>query len=596
MALAVVGCGGGGSGSGSGGSGTTRGLGDLCPVGSPATATLTYSTGWAGTGAGQSQIIEVLDAAGTVLRADSVNRGLEGQNTLTVAGVPTGVHEVRARLFDGTGGTGTELGRASVVADLCSGATSVVTGGDQPARRFVVNPSAVTLSTGQTRRAVGTVLSRGGTALFVGLNSITWGTSGVNATVSASGVVTGVNQGSDTLTGTWAGSLQAFVPVTVANPTVTRSKWTVLVYLNAANDLFRSSDLNMNQMERVADRPDNLRFVVQWKQSRDAFPGSSFDGVRRYLVKPDQSGNVASELLQGPMLDGSGNPLDMGDWRTLREFVQWGMANYPSDRTILVVWNHGNGWRRSRDSAGGTRGFSYDDQSGNAIQTWEIGQALSGINVDVLAWDASLMQMMEVAYEARGHADYVVGSEESPPADGYPYEDVFRAFRDNPDASTEALTENFVTGMLNNPPYATRKITQSVIRTDRLTPLAQAIDGLAGALIAEGSANDALILSVRGSAQAFSDTPSRKYRDLIDICQRLKAGGASAAVSAQCDAVIAAAQAALIWEGSNAQSPNANGISIDFMSGSLFAAWGTDYRRMNFAADTRWDEFLAQAP
>ena len=42
--------------------------------------------------------------------------------------------------------------------------------------------------------------------------------------------------------------------------------------------------------------------------------------------------------------------------------------------------------------------------------------------VDVLAFDACLMQMAEVAYEVKDLADYVVGSEETEPGPGYPYD------------------------------------------------------------------------------------------------------------------------------------------------------------------------------
>ena len=52
--------------------------------------------------------------------------------------------------------------------------------------------------------------------------------------------------------------------------TVTTTKWPVLVYINAANDLYQFSDLNMNQMEQVAGN-NQVRFVVQWKQSTDLF-------------------------------------------------------------------------------------------------------------------------------------------------------------------------------------------------------------------------------------------------------------------------------------------------------------------------------------
>lgn len=49
-----------------------------------------------------------------------------------------------------------------------------------------------------------------------------------------------------------------------------------------------------------------------------------------------------------------------------------------------------------------------------SIQTWDVGTALGSEHFDIIAWDLSLMQMVEVAYELRNNADYVVGSEERP--------------------------------------------------------------------------------------------------------------------------------------------------------------------------------------
>src|SRR5689334_22604707 len=46
-----------------------------------------------------------------------------------------------------------------------------------------------------------------------------------------------------------------------------RSRWTVLVYMNAANDLQPDSLLNVGQMASVGSDGTNLNFVVQWKQA-----------------------------------------------------------------------------------------------------------------------------------------------------------------------------------------------------------------------------------------------------------------------------------------------------------------------------------------
>jgi hypothetical protein len=367
--------------------------------------------------------------------------------------------------------------------------------------------------------------------------------------------------------------------------------------MNAANDLQPFSDLNVNQMEKVAGNPD-VRFVVQWKESKFAFPGSTFDGVRRYLVRPDQDMSlVKSQLVQDNLVDNAGNALDMGSPQVLNEFIKWAKKNYPADRYVLVVWNHGNGWKRRPTTGDETRGVSYDDQYGTRIDTWQLDQALAGESFDILAWDASLMQMFEVAYEARGHAALIVGSEESPPAEGYPYDAVFRGFRDAPDSSAAQLSRGFVTAMVNNPPYADRKITQSVLDTSQFGALRLALDKLGKKLFANRSALAPVIRDARTDSQSYSQTATRFYRDLVDVCEKVIADNRTPPdVKVASQDVIDAVNSLIIWEGHNSHSPGSRGLSIDFSAGDVFQTYRPDYIRMKLARDTYWDEFLGAAP
>jgi hypothetical protein len=372
-----------------------------------------------------------------------------------------------------------------------------------------------------------------------------------------------------------------------------------MVFLNAANDLQTFSTLNMNQMEKVAQNPD-VRFVVQWKQAVTPFsPNPTFEGTRRYLVKPDSSSTIVSELIQD-----MGQGVDMGVSNTMRDFVDWATTYYPAERTVLVVWNHGNGWRRAPGEEPPSRAVSYDDETGNSIQIWQLAQAIGDHVVDILAWDASLMQMLEVAYEAKDRSLYVVGSEESPPGAGYPYDLIFQQFRDNPNAATSTLAKAFVTGMLSVPGYQNQKITQSVLDTSQLSALASATSALAQALIDNKDTIGAQIQQVRTQAQSYSPSSTRHYRDLDHVCELIQGAIAISGIQTAAASVRSAIANAVVWEGHNANSPNSRGISIDFSdSVSIHIPRpGTsgdpalDYSLMRFAADTMWNEWLLVAP
>lgn len=560
--------------------------------------TLTYRTSWPDSApASASQVIQLLNGPGVVVRTDSVNRGGAASSEITLPNVPAGVYQARIQLFSGPNGGGSLLGVASAMADLCTSATAVVqTSASLAPASLRLFPSEASVQQLQTVRFVPMAFQPGGAA-FADESQYQLEVQGGIGSLNSNRVFTAQSIGSGSIRARYgAGGPEAQSPVAVSERNVVRRKWTILVYMNAANDLFFASDLNVNQMEQVAGNPD-VQFVVQWKQAREIFPSSSFDGVRRYLVKPDTSGQVVSELLQNDLRGSDGRPLDMGSPQTLNDFIKWGQANFPSDRTCVIVWNHGSGWKRSPADQPQPLAVSFDDQFGTSIQTWEFDQAFAGVKMDVLAWDASLMQMLEVAYEARPYADFIVGSEESPPAEGYPYDKVFASWRDNPDADTKTLTKSFVDAMLNHPPYASRKITQSVLESSRLPAVATALTGLANSLLAAMPGVSGAVQGARNGAQAYSPNQTRTYRDLIGAAGFLRDDSTSPQpVKDAASALISAAQAAIVWEGHNANSAGSRGISFDFSTSGSFAALASDYGRLKLAQDTTWDSWLAAAP
>ncbi|MEQ1935220.1 MAG: clostripain-related cysteine peptidase, partial [Fimbriimonadaceae bacterium] len=430
-----------------------------------------------------------------------------------------------------------------------------------------------------------------GSATFAQSNQFTWSLLGGVGTISQQGRFLSSSAGNGTVRATHTPtSTLGSATIQVTPASITKGKWTIFVFLNAANDLNSFSPLNVNQMETAAGNPD-VRYVLQWKQSTTRFPNSSFDGTRRYLVSPDTTAAIASELVQD-----MGSGVDMGKPQTLKDFLDWAKTYYPADHYGVIIWNHGNGWRRKPEKQ--TRAVSYDDETGNAIQIWELQAGMAGHHFDFIAWDSSLMQMQEVAYEVRDKADFIVGSEESPPAEGYRYDALFSVFRDNPNGTPRDLTKAFVDTTLGYGGYAGRKITQSVLDPTKLPALATATNTLAQQLLANGPALSSIIPSIRLSAQSYSQqsTPPRYYRDLVDVCLKLESQTAIPGVLNACVAVRNAVSQAIVWEGHNSSSAGSRGISIDFTPGNVFLSSATDYGRMKFANDTLWDDWLITAP
>jgi hypothetical protein len=571
LALTAISCGGGGGGGGS---------------------KLVYTTDWTNRGrapTGLSQRVQLFDLQNRLKKSVIVNQDSATTQSVDLS-LASGDYRLYVELFSQRDLNGVRTGYLETQLRI-SGTTTFLSAVGEDPNSVAVTPASATFQVGRSKQFFATGYASPGRAVFFEVDSVTWSTLGGTATVNENGLVFGVAEGQGTVRAQHVPSgLQGSAVFTVEPLNTTQSKWTVMVFLNAANDLHPFATLNVNQMEQVAQNPD-VRFVVQWKQS-DTVPGNTlFDGTRRYLVKPDLTSHIASELVQD-----LGDGVDMGVPETMLDFIQWAKTNYPADRYCLVIWNHGNGWLRGPEDELPTRAVSYDYETRNAIQVWELSQAIGSSVLEVVAFDASLMQMVEVAVEIKDRAQFVVGSEESPPGEGYPYHLIFDNFRDNPDGSTLNLTKAFVDGMLEVPAYQSRKITQSVVDTSKLTPLEAALDALADALIANVGSIGSQIQNIRSAAQSYSPTSSRVFRDIDHLCQLMINVISITSIQNAAASVRTALADAVVWEGHNANSPNSNGLSIDFSSGSQFASSASDYALMRFAAATSWNEWLSIAP
>jgi hypothetical protein len=364
------------------------------------------------------------------------------------------------------------------------------------------------------------------------------------------------------------------------------SEWTILVYLNADNDLEQFGILNVNQMEQVGSS-DRVKIVVEMDRS----PGydesnGNWTGAKRFLVTRDAN----TVDITSPVLQDMGE-IDMGDPMVLSDFIRWGQENYPARHYCLVLWNHGSGWRSYSAMAATTvpRNISFDDTSNTSIKTIDLPGALAAASprLDVVAMDASLMQMVEVAYELRDSASYLVGSEESPPGEGYPYDRWLSDLAANSSMSAPELSSLIVNDYVNEyeGQYA---VTQSAIDLSQMGHLAQAVDGFAGTLIPLSTSHAAGLASARDTAQSYAYI---YYKDLLDYSSRVSALLGDPAVSAAQQNLQMALSAAVIAERHTGSSvASSHGLSIYIpQPGSYLPR----YEELQFARDTRWDEFLS---
>jgi hypothetical protein len=121
------------------------------------------------------------------------------------------------------------------------------------------------------------------------------------------------------------------------------------------------------------------------------------------------------------------------DPKTLRDFLNWGKTVAPSERYILILWDHGYG------TMGGFGADELNDRK--TMKVSELSKAIeaSDMYFDLIVFDACLMGTVETAYALKNHGKYLIASEDSTPAAGLYYTTWISAMERNPQISTERV-------------------------------------------------------------------------------------------------------------------------------------------------------------
>ncbi|MEO0228147.1 MAG: clostripain-related cysteine peptidase [candidate division WOR-3 bacterium] len=354
------------------------------------------------------------------------------------------------------------------------------------------------------------------------------------------------------------------------------AQWTVMVYLNGDNNLETYGIRDFNEMEAIGSTSE-INIIVQFDRAV-GYNNSNGDWTtcRRYYVTHDNDPNIInSELIEDI------GEVDMGAPSTLAEFGTWVKNNYPANHYLLIIWNHGDGWRGGVDSIEPIKGISYDESSGNEISVarGELRQALFQIGyVDVLGFDACLMQMWEVMVNISPYAGYMVGSEETEPADGWYYAGFLQDLTLNPAMSPSDLGKSIVN--------STSQPTLSAVDLSAITELNTKIDTFALELMrARDQGYTNTINSVRSATQNFYEY---SHIDLYDFARRIKSASLPDYLKNVAQLVINGVDEAVI-EKHNTYA-DAYGIAIYHPSKPTY--YDNSYSNLEVADLTVWDEYL----
>ena len=241
--------------------------------------------------------------------------------------------------------------------------------------------------------------------------------------------------------------------------------WTVLIYLCGSNLESESGLATYNIDEMInADITDSVNIIIEtggsysWDTS-----GINPDALCRFQMT--DTGLVA--LGEVPMAS-------MGAADTFRDFISWGLDNYPAKKSMVIVWDHGSE---------PTNGVAFDEVYGYdslSLDELRVSLAESGKHLDIMGFDTCLMANIETAQAIGSNASYMIASEETIPGPGWNYTDFINYICQNPTCTPAELGINICDSYYNK--YVdlgmSDGVTLSVIDLSYINELSNAFCGL----------------------------------------------------------------------------------------------------------------------
>ncbi len=214
-----------------------------------------------------------------------------------------------------------------------------------------------------------------------------------------------------------------------------RDEVTIMIYMCASN-LESDSGLAFMDIKEMmsATSSGNVNIVIETGGCKD-WSTNQISGStnQRHIIENGRLTTVEKRLGQRDMTDGE----------TLTDFIRFCTEEYPANRNMLILWDHG---------AGAVDGWGYDEYNYyDTLTIDELGEALynAGTTFDFIGFDACLMSTMEIACVLYDFADYMIASEDYESGYGWEYKYWLTDLAKDPSTPTldlaKTICDDFVT-------------------------------------------------------------------------------------------------------------------------------------------------------
>jgi len=337
----------------------------------------------------------------------------------------------------------------------------------------------------------------------------------------------------------------------------------------------------------VASRATVVVQIDRWDDAGSRYDDTSngnWTGTRRYVITPDMTDETEDpRKIDSTMVQDLGE-VNMGDPQVAEDFVTWATAEYSANNTAVIYWNHGSGWKWEEgevtESEEATKSVGYDYSSNyDALTPMEIDKVHSSLpKMDIMGYDACLMQMAEHGYQYQDDADIIIGSEEIEPGAGWTYDAIVKAAFKG--ASPEELAKTVVDSY-DGP-------TLSAIKTEKIPEITNKLDALLAEL---SSAEDKdKMLEAYEDALRFEDS---EYGDLYTFADSIEKANLGENITSAAGDLKSSIDGAVIAKHSERGYEKAGGMSI-WMPLEKDKTNSTNYAELGMSESTQWDEHVEE--
>lgn len=206
--------------------------------------------------------------------------------------------------------------------------------------------------------------------------------------------------------------------------TIKSKNRTVLVYIAGANSLRSLVNADLQEMKeglaKVDSKDLDLANLLVYREA-----SGSKERLKPQLLKLERKGEeVYWEVVK------EYNSQISTDVEVMSQVFTDVYSDYTADSYGLVLWSHADGWLYAGHSRINSRWFGqdYDGSDYHYMDIIGLNEALkSAPHLDFLLFDACFMQSLEVAYQLKDKADFMLGSPTEIPGPGAPYQFVIPA-------------------------------------------------------------------------------------------------------------------------------------------------------------------------